>query len=237
MKKLYRFCLILVLTLSLNNLTHSFERLVFSGIKGAVNSDISMRVLKEAYAKLGIDIEMRELPGERALRTSNSGEVDGEVFRIANVQKKYKNLIPVPTSINILQGIVFVKDKKFKVDGWTSLKPYKIGTQIGIKFVERGTKGMRRTMVQTNEQLFKMLSANRIDIAVVAHTNGLKTLKKTGIKGVKALKPAVQTYPLYHYLHKKNAQLIPKLDLVLKKMQQQGRIDEIRELVINELKE
>jgi len=234
MKKLF-LNLIVGFLLCYNVIAQAENKLIFSGISGAVNSDISMRVLSEAYKEIGFDVKFLPLPGERALRASNSGETDGEVFRIANVQKRYKNLIPVPTPINVLEGIVFTKNKNIKVNGWNSLKPYRIGIQVGIKFVERGTKGMNRTIVDSNEQLFRMLNAGRIDIAVVAYTNGVKAIKKLGVDGIKANKPAVQVYPLYHYLNTKHSSLVNKLDAVLKKMQSTGRIKEIREMIISDI--
>ena len=212
------------------------EKLLFSGIRGSVNTDISMRVLKEAYKKLDIEVEVLPLPGARALQSSNSGKVDGEVFRIVNVHKKFKNLIPVPTPINTLQGIAFSKNKKITVEGWESLKNHKTGIQVGIKFAERGTDGMKRTIVDTNEQLFKMLAANRIDVAVAAYTNGIKTIKNLKLTSIHALTPPLQEYPLYHYLHRKNAHLVNKLDAVLQTMKKSGRIQQIRKQTLEEFK-
>ncbi len=211
------------------------NKIVVSGIAGAVNSDISLQVLKEAYKEIGYQIEYQPLPGARALHTSNSGQVDGELFRIANVEKKYKNLIPVPTPINVLQAIVFSKNKNVDVNGWKSLKPYKIGVQIGIKFVERGTRGFNVSAVETNEQVFKMLNSGRVNIAVVAYTNGVKTINKLKLTDVKTLKPPVQEYLLYHYLHKRHKNLIPSLDSVLQNMKKSGRIEQIRREIINKL--
>jgi len=209
--------------------------LVFSGIKGSVNSDISMRVLEPAYKQLGINVEYLPQPGERSLKSSNSGAVDGEVFRIVNVQKRYKNLIPIPTSINVLQGIAFTRNLDIKIDGWESLRPYNIGIQVGIKFAERGTKGMRRIMVDTNEQLFRMLDSGRVDVIVAAHANGLKTLNALKLKGIRTLRPAIQEYPLYHYLHKRHSALVPKLDAVLQKLKSSGLIKSTRQKSLKNL--
>ena len=209
--------------------------LVFSGIEGSANTEISLRVLKEAYKKIGIDVTYLPLPGERALRSSNAGQVDGEVFRIANVEKRYKNLVVVPTAINVLQGIAFTKNKDFPIKGWESLKPYKIGIQVGIKFAERGTQGMQRIMVDTNEQLFKMLHSERVDVIVVAYANGLQALNRLKLSGIRSLHPAIQEYPLYHYLHKRHQSLVPKLNTVFREMQKMGRFEAIRKSVIDEL--
>jgi len=211
------------------------QQLVFSGIEGSVNSDISMRVLREAYKKLNIHITYRPLPGERAIQESNNGDVDGEVFRISNVQKKYTNLIMVPTQINVLQAVVFSKEFAFEVNGWSSLVNYNIGIQLGIKFAERGTKGMNRIMVDTNEQLFKMLNNGRVDIAVAALSNGLKTIRLLNFTDIKILQPPIKEFPLYHYLNKKHADLVPKINDVLSGMKKSGRMKAIRESMLKEL--
>ncbi len=208
------------------------ETLRFAGIKGSLNTYISMQVLEEAYAKLGIRIELVELPAERALYVSSSGKLDGEVFRIANLHSRYRDLVPVPTAINELEGVVFVKKIDFKVNGWDSLKPYKTGGQVGVKFVERNTSHMNPYMVGSNNQLFKMLDRERIDVAVAAYVNGIKAIKEQKLTSIRALKPPLETYPLYHYLHKKHAHLIDKLNPVLLKMQTSGRIRQIREAYI-----
>jgi len=209
--------------------------LIFSGIEGSVNSEISMQVLEKAYAKLGLQIQYRPLPGERALRASNSGAVDGEVFRIANIQKRYKNLIPVPTPINSLQALAFTKDKDIVLQDWQSLKRYRIGIQGGIKFAERTTKGMNPVVVDTNKQLFRMLDSGRIDVLIAAESNGLKTLADLRMKGIHALPPLIQPYPLYHYLHKKHAGLVERLDAVLQSMQASGEIRAIRKAYLDQL--
>jgi len=210
-------------------------KLILSGIEGSVNSDISLIVLKQAYRKLGIEVEYNPLPGERALQTANSGKVDGEVFRIINIQKKYPNLIPIPTPINILEAVAFSKQPDLIVSGWHSLSKLSIGIQVGIKFAERGTRGMSPVLVDTNEQLFKMLNADRIDVAAVALTNGLKTLSKLNLTSIYAVSPPIQVFPLYHYLHKKHAALVPRLNTVLAEMAVSGDIKKIRDTFLKQL--
>jgi len=229
------FSLIILITLSYTGYVSASSRVVLSGIKDAVNSDISLIVLKQAYGKLGIDVEYVPLPGERALQTANSGEVDGEVFRITNVQRKYNNLIPVPTPINILEGVAFSKRSDLKVSDWHSLRHLKIGIQVGIKFAERGTRGMKPVMVDTNEQLFKMLDAGRVDVAIVALTNGLKTLSLLKLKSIHAISPSIQQYPLYHYIHNKNVSLVPRLNAVLIDMKNSGEIKHIRDTFLQKM--
>ncbi len=88
---------------------------------------ISERILKEAYQKLGIRMRTRILPAERALRHSNSGQCDGEINRIRQVNKKYKNLVLVPIEINYLEGVAFAKYGIQPIKNWQSLKSFSIG--------------------------------------------------------------------------------------------------------------
>ncbi len=201
--------------------------LIFNTINGSFNAEPSKQILAEAYQHIGMKIEVEYLPGERALRMSNSGNTDGELQRILHINKKYPNLVMVPVSIGAFGGYVFTKNTEFQVNGWESLKPYKIGIVRGVKFTEKGTKGMKVFQASNVVKLFNLLNKGRIDILVTAHFSGLNAIKKTGVKGVKILSPPVEEYALYHYLHKKNADLIPKLIPILKKMEKEGRIKEI----------
>ncbi len=145
------------------------------------------------------------------------------------MDKEYKNLIMVPHPVDFGEAMVFTKNKVFPVNGWDSLKPYKIGILRGNKFAEKGTEGMNRLPANTIEQLFEMLDAERADIIVLLRWNGSTTLKKMNLTGIRVLEPPVETMPLYHYLHKKNERLVPKVAAALKEMEKEGLIQKIRE--------
>ncbi len=200
-------------------------------------AEISSKVLHDAYRLIGIQIRNRTLPAERALLTSNRGKVDGEVNRVKGIERSYSNLIRVPVEINMLEGVVFTKDISFSVEGWGSLKPYKIGIRIGTKFAERSTKGMNVDMVTQNVQLFRKLNRGRYDIIVTSRLDGLYLLKKLQLKGIHVLEPPLVTLKLYHYLHKKHTSIIPDITKVLQEMEASGRIQEIRKQEIKKLLE
>ncbi|WP_127716987.1 ABC transporter substrate-binding protein [Halobacteriovorax sp. HLS] len=199
-----------------------------SGIQGSLNSEISYAVLSEAYSQIGYTLKWKPLPAERSLRTSNSGEVDGELFRIGGIQRKYTNLLIVPVVINKLQGVVYAKNKDFKVNGWSSLKGSKIGIQRGVKFSENGTKGMLVEIFNSVDELLKSLGSRRIDVAIVSRVNGLKYKDSAKESKAIALRPFIEEFELFHYIHKKNEYLVEKLVTVLLQMKSSGRIDEIR---------
>ena len=69
------------------------------------------------------------------------------------------------------------------------MSPYKIGIQLGVKFVEKGTDGMNVHVVESNEQLLKLVDSGRVDIAVMARTNGLLAMKVTNLPDIKMVAP------------------------------------------------
>jgi len=217
------------------SLSLSVERLQLSKIEGSVLTKISEQVLVEAYQKLDIKIEFVSFPAKRGLMISNEGSVDGEVHRIKKVDYKYPNLIRVPTAINLAEVVVFTLDKPFKIQGWHSLKPYKIGIMRGIVVAEEGTKEMDVEAFNSYDQVFMMLKFKRIDVGVLTRVGGLYYLSSLKFKDIKLLEPPILQHGLYHYLNIKHEALVPKINGVLTKMQGSGRIKEIRMQYIKSL--
>ncbi|SCA57581.1 conserved exported hypothetical protein [Candidatus Terasakiella magnetica] len=225
-------CLIISLLFSSFSVSAA-DFLNLSAIQHSDNSNISELVLREAYKKIGIEIFITPLPAKRSLHHSNQGRADGELFRIAGMEKTYKNLVPVPIPINFLDAMVMSHKTTFDVNGWESLKPYMLAIRRGVKFSDTATQGMKRTFLNSNIGLGRiLLEDNQVDLAIIARVNGLSVIQQLNeVKAttdLKLLEPPLQSYPLYHYLHKRHAHLIDRLTQALKEMQSKGRIQEIR---------
>jgi len=211
------------------------QHLVLVTPPNTVDTVISEVITRQAYKRIGIVVNIRKYPGERALRLANSGKVDGEVQRINGISANYHNLIQVHPAINYIEGAAFTQTVKFKVKGWDSLKPYKVGYIRGIKFAERNTKNMDSLAVGDYRGLFQMLGDNRFEVAVSPRLNGLYQMKQLGVKNVEALSPAIMRFELFHYLHNKHAKLAPKISAVFTEMEKSGELVAIRKHVISVL--
>jgi polar amino acid transport system substrate-binding protein len=203
------------------------QSLTFGIVNNSFDTLVCQRILKEAYHELDITIELYELPSKRSLKLSSLGEIDGELFRIGGLEEHYPDLIRVPTPISVAYGSAFTKNLKIGIQGWESLRPYRIGIQLGVVYSEVGTQGMNRTQVHDLEHLFRLLKNDRIDIAVISYSSGLHYLTMNQETEIHPLTPPIQTYPLFHYLHVKNQPLVAKLDRVIKRMSDEGRLNEI----------
>jgi polar amino acid transport system substrate-binding protein len=175
-------------------------------------------------------MEVKRFPGERALLTSNNGEVDGELFRKKEIVQSYPNLVLIPVSIVNVDEMAFTKsDKKFSVKGWESLLPYSVGYRTGIKIIEDNlVKGTNAETVATLDLLFQKLEKGRNDVVIETRLSGLQTIKDLGLKDIVMLEPPLLQSPLYHFLNVKNKNLVEPLTAVLLEMEKTGVIKDIQ---------
>lgn len=198
-------------------------------------TEMSARVLTEAYHRIGITLKLRIVPAERSLYQSNSGDTDGEVGRIQGIEQTYTNLIKVPTPVSYFEVMAFTKNLKFQVNGWESLKPYRIVARRGIKYAEKNTENMNREFTDSYKQAFKLVDLGRADICISSKINGILNIKNLNLKNINALEPPIQKFNLYHYIHKKNIRILPKIDSSLRGMHEDGLIEKIRKDYIEEI--
>ncbi|MFP6869955.1 MAG: hypothetical protein VCE91_11520 [Nitrospinota bacterium] len=131
--------------------------LVYPQEKNVFHEAAAAAIIREAYEKLGIQLIYKTYPAERALRTSNQGRADVELVRIKGIDKKYTNLIRIPVSHVQAEQMAFGKSGGIKINGWESLKPYKIVFHRGYKVAEQNTIGMKRLIVGIDRSAFLMV--------------------------------------------------------------------------------
>lgn len=210
------------------------EKLVLSTFEADPFVISAGRIVREAYRRIAIGVEIVNLPGKRALSTANKGRVDGEVFRIKGIDKEYKNLLMVPVHVTQTETMVFTRNVKFPVKGWESLRPYSIGFVLGFLMAEKNTRGMEVFRSSTQAHVFKMLNFERTQVVIDSRMGGLAMIKQAGLTGIKPLEPPLNSVKVYHYLHKKHKKLLPEITIVLKEMHEQGIPQKIRLEVIDE---
>jgi len=179
-------------------------------------------VIEEAFRRIDIEAELIYVVAARALINANQGIEDGNIARLAGMEKKFPNLIRVPEKIIDFEFTAFTRDVDFKVDGWDSLKPYEIGIVTGWKIYERNiTEARLITKVKKSEQLFRLLDKGRIEVAMYERWGGAWIIRELGLD-LRPLAPPLTVRPLYLYLHKKHAALVPRVYQVLIEMKKDG---------------
>ncbi len=211
------------------------DTMYFSALENSGPQEVAKLVLREAYERIGVSAQFKPMPGERALIESNLGRTDGEVARISGIEKKYDNLIRIPIAISRLEGVAFSIDPDLSVNGWNSLKDYRIGAFTGSKFVERNTRGMDVDYSPGVKNLFSMLERDRVDMIIIPYLSGLKYIKDQSLVGFTRLTPPLIEIKLYHYLNKKHLEILPRITKALEAMENENRIRALRNGFISEL--
>ncbi|MBY0573538.1 MAG: transporter substrate-binding domain-containing protein, partial [Undibacterium sp.] len=132
--------------------------------------------------------------------------------------------------------VVFSRGTEFNVQNWNSLRPFSIGFVKGIKVLEQNTVGMRIETAASLRLAFLKMMLGRSDIVLANRLSGIFTLKQLNNTEIKILNPPLVRFPVYHYLHRKHAALLPQLEAVLSQMQKEKRIEQIQTEVIAEMK-
>jgi polar amino acid transport system substrate-binding protein len=194
-------------------------------------------MLRAVYARLNIKLEFEDVPGKRALTLSSTGEVDGEVQRIGTLSRDYPTLIQVTPAINYIEPTVFTTKLQFDVAGWNSIRDYSIGIVRGVGSSEAGTRGMTRVTATTSlDNMVKMLDADRFDVMVTDLFSGLAAVKKLNLQArIRPLSPPLERISIYHHLHERHRDLVPKVGRMIAQMEASGDLAQLRETLIKQV--
>ncbi|WP_342115626.1 substrate-binding periplasmic protein [Pseudoduganella sp. OTU4001] len=181
-------------------------------------AETAAQILREAYSRLGRKLVVHQLPGERSLVYANEGKMDGELYRKLGLDRDYPNLVIVPVPLLTFELVIFTRGTSFVVNGWDSLRPYTMGFVRGNKIAQENTRGMKVEQVSTMQQAFEKLMMGRTDLVLGHRASGMAVVRSQQLEGVTVLEPPLASFPVYHYVNKKHAALVPELARVLKQV-------------------
>ncbi|WP_222619370.1 substrate-binding periplasmic protein [Undibacterium hunanense] len=228
--------LAILLTLGLCATTWAQTPLHIARIEKIPDQFVGGEILRVVYKRLNIPMELVDRPAKRALMESSAGVLDGEVQRNIHVESQYTTLKAVHPAINYIEPSVFSAKYQFEVKAWDDIKDYRIGIVRGVGTSEDGTKGMKTVYMANNlEQLMIMLSENRMDVAVSDAFSGMVAIKKLHLENrIHLLTPPLQKIEIYHFLHEKHKDLIPRVEQVIRSMQASGELEKLRKQIIEQ---
>ncbi|MBW7971027.1 transporter substrate-binding domain-containing protein [Bradyrhizobium sp. BR 10289] len=190
-------------------------------------------MLRAVYARLDIRLEFEDVPGKRALALSSAGEIQ----RIGTLSRDYPTLIKITPAINYIEPAVFTTRLHFDVAGWDSLRNYRIGIVRGVGSSEAGTRGMADVTATTGlESMVKMLDADRFDLMVTDLFSGMVAVRKLNLQArIYPLAPPLERIHIYHYLHERHRDLVPKVGTVIAEMEASGELATLREALVKQV--
>ena len=194
-------------------------------------------IYTEAFKRLGIPLELGYFPLARRTAFADSGVIDGDAARVYAYGDAHPNLIRVEESVVDLAFALYTANPTVRLQrldelpGSTLLVEYRRGILICEKTLKSLVTPERLSDVTSEEQGLKKLLAGRTDlycdfdipVQKILHSPGFKS--GTSVRKVIDLGKPVPTFP---YLHKKHAELAPRLGATLKKMKAEGLIEAYR---------
>lgn len=192
------------------------------------------QIIKVLFQEVGLEAELLIYPTatERGMLNANEGVDDGLAMRVAGLEKQYPNLIRVPEPIAINDFVAITTRHRFDTSKWESLEPYVVSYIIGWKVFEYNVpKAKERTLVRDADQLFTLLARDRADVVLYERWQGLLKTREMGLK-VQVMEPPLKRTPMYIYLHKKHADLVPRVAQALSRLKQNGTYAKIHDATL-----
>jgi len=210
--------------------------IVLARLAAVPDQFVGGEILREVYARLGISVEFVDVEAKRALALSSSGQVDGEIQRIAGISRAYPTLIQISPPINYIEPAVFTTGLTFEVQGWESIKDYDIGIVRGVGSSEAGTRDMARVQRATSlAELIRMLDRSRFDLLVTDLFSGEVEVRRLHLDArVRPLLPPIERIYVYHYLHERHRDLAVRVEAMLNSMTVDGDLARIREKLVTQ---
>ncbi|MFT5756313.1 MAG: polar amino acid transport system substrate-binding protein [Alteromonadaceae bacterium] len=187
------------------------------------------RILTYAFAELDYSLTIKTLPNKRSLSWANEGKLDGDLFRISNLNlTEFSNLQQVKEPLFTIDQSVISK-QNIVVDGWNSMKSYILAYERGTKFIDEKQDRFKDViLVNSSEQAFDMIYVDRADITITSSSTAKRILNKHKKfeKKIKILEPPLIKITLHVYLnHQRHQGLADELSSVLTQMKQDGRFE------------
>jgi len=188
------------------------------------------KILTIAYQELAIELQFVALPSKRSLLQSDSGQIDGEVLRIDNIDNLYSNLIAIPVPLFNFVGMAYTINCPTRITDATDILNARVAIHSGMvwqeKFIAQGPGSYTR--VNNEESLFKLLIAKRVDYVLLGRSSATELLNTTYAKhNIVAVSPQITQSSLFHYVHRKHQDLVPLITRALKKMRVSGELAKI----------
>lgn len=191
---------------------------------GSGNQKAVQELAGEALRRADLSLSVVVLPAARSLASADAGEVDGEGLRVGGLSAQYPNLVQVPEPLMRVQVVAFAREPARTLQGgWNALKPHRVALVQGWKVIEAHA-GVARTVhkVDRPEQLFQMLQAGHVDLALYLRADGLAVIRRLGLTDLVPLSPPLLDVDLYLYLHRRHQPLLARLAAAIRQMKADG---------------
>jgi polar amino acid transport system substrate-binding protein len=180
--------------------------------------------IEQAYLAMNIAVTFNTRPALRGLIEADAGQLDGEVIRPTTIEATYTNLRRVDVPIYLNGASVWVRKASGPAPATLQALATRktVGIVRGIQHAESATKGWANVVVANNyPAAMRMLQTGLID-ALLGGDGPIRELFVTGQFEMAQFNGAdIYATPLFHYLHAKHADILPRVQAELARIKGQ----------------
>ncbi len=193
--------------------------------------EVAQSIADELGVRIGHQISLISLPAERAFYYLSVGKIDGDWSRIDGFGQEIPGLVQVPEPIAVHPYTAYAVRQDIQINGWQSLKPYKVAHLAGWAVIANNLAPFHRDLVPTSDVAsgLNFVRAGRADIFVCIPFIMDPLLELGGAlpKEIHALQPPIDFLNMYIYLLPKHAQLEAVIARELKAMKSGGSFNSL----------
>jgi len=194
---------------------------------GSNNTGIFPVMMKEAFCRIGREVNVVRVPTARSIRQASVGLFFGEGPRRWSVVSQFTDLQLLQPPLYQLKFMAFSIEPFPDVKTYNDLAGYRAATVIGRKSVEGSLAAVLEDFTTaSNETLaFQMLKVGRVDFIVIDELTGLYFAKAVGIDNLHSV--VLEEHPFHLLVHVNNRVLLPTLGNALQGMHADGTVAKI----------
>lgn len=178
--------------------------------------------VQQAYQNIGLQMQLETMPLERLrLEAARGLLLDGNLAAAASLQQVIPQLIRIPVQLYQLELTAFVRDPQLKPAQWADLQPLRVTYTAGMLSVEARLKQHQvkaLTAALSLEQALQYVGKGRADVAVLPKAEAEYVLRQLPGQQLRAVLPALELLPMYHYIHQKHQALVGPLTTQLQQI-------------------
>jgi len=194
-------------------------------------------LLPELFGRVGLRAEVQMFTSsERALINADQGVDDGVAMRIAGLEQRYPNLLPLAEPVAVNDFVALSARRDIQVPGWDALASFSVGFVNGWKIFEaRLPEGPNVLKLRDADQLFSLLAERRLDVGLHERWQGVHKALQHGLK-VLTHEPPLARVQMHAYVHRRHASLAPRLSAALVAMKRDGSYERLWEATVGVLR-